>query len=454
MVKGMGKKNIDFTSGPIPPQLVAFAVPILLGQLFQNLYNSVDSIVVGRCVGTTALAAVTVCSDISNLLVGFFTGLSTGAGVVFSRHFGARDYERLRSSVHTALLFSAIIGAVVALVGIPLSPILLRMVDCPADVMGEAVAYLRIYLFGVLFTSFYNVGSGVLRSVGNSRDPFVYLVIGSVCNVALDFFFVLALHLGVVGVGLATVISQGLTVVLVTRNLTHTDAPCRLRWRELRIDRRRLGEIVHISMPAAVQTSLISFSNLFVQRYVNLFGSSAMAGIGAARKIDRFINMISSSLALSVTTFVSQNRGAGNLRRARQGIAWTMGFAVLLVFATATPIYFFARPAIRLFIQEETAVAYGVEMIHVMVPLFIFQTAHVVLSHAVRGYGYSMTAMITSLMGIVGVRQAFLAWSMSRNMVIENNYWAYPVGWISALVLLGVGVIFARRWEERRKHRL
>ncbi len=444
-------KNIDFTEGSIPRELAAFAAPILLGQIFQNLYSSVDAIVVGRCVGTTALAAVTVCSDISNLLVGFFTGLSTGAGVVFSRYFGSREDGKLRRSVHTALLFSALIGLFVALVGIPLSPLLLRAVACPADVMDEAVAYLRIYLFGVLFTSFYNVGSGVLRSVGNSRDPFIYLVVGSAGNIALDFFFVLGLRMGVVGVGVATVVSQALTVLLVIRNLLGTEGPCRLSWRELRIDWVRLREIVHISLPAALQTSLISFSNLFVQRYVNLFGSSAMAGIGAARKIDRFINMISQSLALSVTTFVSQNMGAGKPDRAQRGCVWTMGFAAVLVTAVSAPIYFFARPAIRLFIQNEEAVSYGVEMIHIMVPLFIFQTAHVVLSHAARGYGYSMTAMITSLLGVVGVRQAFLILSMARNRVIENNYWAYPVGWISALALLFVGIYIARRWDRRKK---
>ena len=445
------RKNIDFTSGPIPRELAAFAAPILLGHIFQNLYNSVDAIVVGRCVGTTALAAVTVCSDISNLLVGFFMGLSTGAGVVFSRYFGSREEEKLRRSVHTALLFSAMIGLFVALVGIPLSPLLLRAVACPADVMDEAVAYLRIYLFGVLFTSFYNVGSGVLRSVGNSRDPFYYLVLGSVTNILLDFFFVLGLDLGVIGVGLATVVSQGMTVLLVIQNLRRTEGPCRLEWRELRIDWVRLREIVQISLPAALQTSLISFSNLFVQRYVNLFGSSAMAGIGAARKIDRFINMISQSLALSVTTFVSQNVGAGKLERARRGMVWTMVFACVLVTLVATPIYFYARPAIRLFIQNEEAVNYGVEMLHVLVPLFIFQTAHVVLSHAARGYGYSMNAMVTSLLGVVGVRQAFLIVSMSRNMVIQNNYWAYPVGWISALILLFVGIYISRQWDRRKK---
>lgn len=438
-------KNIDFTAGSIPKELAAFAAPILLGQIFQNLYNSVDSIVVGRCVGTTALAAVTVCADISNLLVGFFTGLSTGAGVVFSRYFGSREEDKLRRSVHTALLFSAIIGAFVALVGIPLSPLLLRAVACPADVMGEAVAYLRIYLFGVLFTSFYNVGAGVLRSVGNSRDPFLYLVISSLMNIALDFFCVLALGMGVVGVAVATVVAQGFTVVLVVRNLLRTEGPCRLEWKELRIDWMRLQEIVRISLPAALQTSLISFSNLFVQRYVNLFGSSAMAGVGAARKIDRFINMISQSLALSVTTFVSQNKGAGNIERSKRGVLWTLGFAVVLVAMIATPIYIFARPAIRLFIQNEAAVTYGVEMLHILVPLFIFQTMHIILSHAARGYGYSLTAMITSLLGVVGVRQCFLIISMSRNLSIDNNYWAYPVGWISALILLFVGIWVADR---------
>ncbi|MBQ5814328.1 MAG: MATE family efflux transporter, partial [Clostridia bacterium] len=277
----MKKSSTDLTEGNILKLIIVFAMPILAGQVFQSLYNSVDSIVVGRFVGTTALAAVSTSADISRLLVGFFTGLSTGCGVLLARYFGARNYERLHDAIHTCLAFSIMLGLAMALVGIVATPWLLRLVDCPDDVYIEAAAYLRIYLAGIFFTSLYNVGSGVLRAVGDSKSPFVYLVISSFMNILLDIVFVVYFNMGVSGVAYATVISQVTSVSLVFRRLTHTNDVYKVTLAQLKVDRELLKEVIDIGLPSAIQTSLVSVSNLFVQRYINAFGSSAMAGIGA-----------------------------------------------------------------------------------------------------------------------------------------------------------------------------
>ena len=219
----MRKSSVNLTEGNIYKLIIKFALPILVGQIFQNLYNSVDAIVVGNAVGTTALAAVSASADISHLLVGFFTGLSTGAGVLFSRYFGAGDHQRLHDSIHTAITFALILGTAMTLTGIVITPLLLKIVDCPQDVHAQAMLYLRIYLIGILFTAIYNVASGVLRAVGDSRSPFRYLIISSFVNIALDLLLVLVLQWGVAGTAIATIFSQLISVILVFRRMVKTD---------------------------------------------------------------------------------------------------------------------------------------------------------------------------------------------------------------------------------------
>lgn len=303
------ENELDLTQGSVSVLLIQFALPILLGQIFQNLYNSVDSLIVGQFVGKEALAAVTCCSDISQLLVGFFTGLSAGAGILLSRLYGAKDHPTSRRALHTALVFSSILGLFMALMGIISTPLLLSLTECPQDVYGLAVLYLQVYFVGILFSSLYNMGAGILRAVGDSKRPLAYLIIASTINILLDVLFVVELKLGVMGVAMATVISQFLSVMLVVQQLMCKGQLYQLSIRELYVDWRLLKEIVNLGIPAALQASLLSLSNLFVQRYINLFGSAAMAGVGAAKKIDKFIGLISQSLGLAIITFISQNLG-------------------------------------------------------------------------------------------------------------------------------------------------
>ena len=444
-------KSTDLTEGGIAPLLLRFALPILVGQIFQNLYNSVDSIVVGQFVGTSALAAVTSSGDISNLLVAFFTGLSAGAGVLFSRFYGAKDQKNLHDAIHTALTFSCLLGAAMAAVGVLVAPGLLRLVSCPEEVYLEARLYLRIYLCGILFTAIYNVGAGVLRAVGDSRDPFLYLVIASLTNMALDVLLVAGLHMGVMGVAVATVCSQFLSVVLVFRNMLRTEDVYKVRVRDLRIDRALLVQIIDLGLPAGIQSCIISISNFFIQRFVNMAGPVAMGGIGSAKKLDRFAGIIANSMGLATATFVSQNVGAKRMDRAFRGSHVSLGITCAISGVMCVLLYVFAERAVSLFTPNREAVAYGAAMLRVMMPFYLLQILNAIYSNVVRGFGRSRAVMVLSILGMAGCRQLFLQLTMARHFDVNNIYYGYPVGWGCASLFVIVYYLITIVLPYRRK---
>lgn len=425
----MKKTSMDLTRGSIVKMILLFALPIYIGQVFQNLYNSVDAIVVGKFVGTTALASVSSCTDISFLLTGFFTGLSTGSGVLFARHFGAKDHQKLHDTIHTAVLFSIILGVTMATLGILLTPVLLKIVGCPEDVYPLSSQYLRVYLIGVLFTAMYNVGSGILRAVGDSRSPFIYLVIASLINIVLNLLFVIVFRMGVLGVAVATIISQGTSVMLVLRQLMKTQDVYRLNLKELKINKEILLQVMDLGLPAALQSCMLSISNLFVQRYVNAFGSLAMAGVGAAKKIDKFVGLVGQSLGQATATFVSQNLGAKRADRAFKGIRTCLVMAFISVAVMGIPVYYNAGFFISLFTEDTAAAAFGIAMVQVMLPCFFVQSVNQVMSNATRGFGKSRMVMLCSLSGMIGVRQLYLAISTHFSSDIRFVYAGYPIGW-------------------------
>jgi len=425
----------DLTHGNIIREILMIAFPILFTQVFQSLYNSVDSIVVGNFVGTTALAAVTSCSDIARLLVGFFTGMSVGFGVLLSQYFGAKDYQKLRDAIHTALLFAVFLGAAMAVAGIILAPTLLELVKCPGDVYPEALQYLRIYLIGVFFTSIYNIASGVLRAVGDSRTPLYYLAAACGLNVILDLLFVTVFQMGVQGVAIATIFSQCMAVFLVFRNMLTTKDVYSVSPKELCIDRVILSRVLKLGLPAAIQNSLITFSNLFIQRYINSFGSSAMAGIGAAKKIDKYVSVVAGAIGLATAVFVAQNIGAKKYDRVRKGIWSTLAISFTGIALIGLPAYFFAPWLIRIFTADVEAIRFGEAMIKTIVPLYYAQALHQIFSNVVRGYGYSSMAMITTAIGMVVCRQIYLITAMQLDYNVHNIYTSYPVGWICSAVM-------------------
>ena len=431
-------ESIRLTEGKILKPLLLFALPIFAGQLLKVLYHSVDSIVIGNFVGTDALAAVTASSPIANTLAGFFNGLSAGATVLFSQRFGAGELNKLDRAIHTTMLFSVIFGAVMAAAGILLTKTLLQLVACPPAVYEQALLYLRIYLVGILFTSMYNISASVLRSVGNSRSPFVYLLISSILNIILDVLFVAAFEMGVVGVAVATVLAQVVSVILCVRKMTMLPEPYRFRPKKMKLDGTILKQVARLGLPAGVQSSVVSIAMIFVQRYINEFGPASIAGIGAGMRIDQFAGMPCQALGLAMTTYIGQNVGAGRYDRTHKGIGIGFAAVIIQIVALGVPMYIFAPQLARIFGSDPAVIDVCTLFLRTILPLYLFMGLNGLMGGIVRGYGYSIFAMAATLVGMVGIRQIWFSLSLRANHVITNIIIGYPIGWICSFTFLFV----------------
>ncbi|MFR6086206.1 MAG: MATE family efflux transporter [Oscillospiraceae bacterium] len=339
--------GVDMTEGNITGHLIRFALPLLAGNIFQQLYNMVDTWVVGNFVSNEAFSAVGTVGPIVNMLIGCFLGFSSGAGVVISQYYGARRTERVHDAVHTALVLTVILCAVFTALGVGFTPLMLRLMNTPAEVFPESSAYLTIYFGGISGLLIYNMGSGILRAVGDSRRPFYFLVVSAVLNTALDLLFVLRFGMGVEGVAWATVIAQAVSALLVIVVLLRTQQAVRLIPRDLRIHLPVLRQIIRVGVPSALQMAITAFSNVFVQSYINSFGADCMGGWTAYTKIDQLMLLPMQSLALSATTFVGQNLGRGNEPRARQGVRRALAIAMAATVLVMIPVLAF--PAMTAF---------------------------------------------------------------------------------------------------------
>lgn len=440
------RRSVDFTQGNIVRAIVLFSVPLIMGELLQNLYNSVDALVVGNFVSDGALAAVTVGGTISNMIVNFFNGMSVGANVVVSRAFGEGDGEVLRRKIRAAFTFSALLGIALSVLGILFTPQLLRFAGTQSDYYADALVYLRIYLAGLMFTVIYNNGAGILRAVGDSGTPFRILALTCVLNIVLDLLFVAVLPLGVAGVGIATVMSQALSVALVYRAISRTQGGRCFDLAELRRSgRETIPAVLRVGMAAGVQSALIGFSNIFVVRYMNLFDTASVAGIGIAQRLDKFIVLPAKSFGITMTTFVSQNVGARHYERLAEGKKKCLLVAVGTTLALSALVFLFCDESVALFNPKAEVVEAGTAMLHVLLPFFCIMATREVLLGILRGCGRNLAPTVLSLVGMVGVRQVFLAVTMRRSTVIENIYWCYPVAWAATLLLLAVYYLIVRR---------
>ena len=314
-----GRISHMMTEGPILKQLILFSIPLLIGNIFQQLYNTVDSVVVGNFVGTTGLAAVGSSAPIINTLVGLFSGLATGGTVVISQYYGAHDNKNIHDAVHTTVLMILILGVIFSFLGVWAAPAMLRMMKTPENVMPQAEEYLSIYFAGISGLMLYNIGAGILRAVGDSRRPLYFLLISALLNIVLDLVFVINFNMGVAGVAYATIIAQFVSAALIMLVLMRTHGQYRLFLRHLRLNMSILKRIVCIGMPAALQMAITAFSNVFVQSYINAFGSGCMAGWSAYSKVDQFVTLPMQSISIAATTFVGQNVGAKQVERTHQG---------------------------------------------------------------------------------------------------------------------------------------
>ena len=432
------RKDVDMTEGNITRHIISFALPLLIGNVFQQLYNTVDTWVVGNYVSNEAFSAVGTVGPIINMLIGFFMGLSSGAGVVISQYYGAKRNQEAHDTVHTAMVMTIVMGVAFTAIGLGMTPFMLRLMNTPDNVMPESTAYLTIYFSGILGLMVYNIGAGILRAVGDSQRPFYFLVVCAVLNTVLDLLFVLVFQMGVEGVALATVIAQSTSALLVVITLMKTDTCIKLRLRDLKINFAMLGKIFRVGIPAAIQMAITAFSNIFVQSYINYFGDNCMSGWTAYAKIDQLLFLPMQSIALASTTFVGQNLGCNQVERAKKGVSQALLIAIVSTVVLMIPVMAFASPVVAFFNSKAEVVEIGTMLLHWLSPFYVLCCFNQIYSGALRGAGNSRAPMIIMLSSFVAFRQVYL-FIMARawNEIIPIAM-SYPAGWLLCSTLTAV----------------
>ena len=432
------RKDVDMTEGNITRHIISFALPLLIGNVFQQLYNTVDTWVVGNYVSSEAFSAVGTVGPIINMLIGFFMALSSGAGVVISQYYGAKRNQEVHDTVHTAMVMTLVMGVAFTAIGLAMTPFMLRLMNTPDNVMPESTAYLTIYFSGILGLMVYNIGAGILRAVGDSQRPFYFLVVCALINTVLDLLFVLVFHMGVEGVALATVIAQSTSALLVVITLMKTDTCIKLRLRDLKINFAMLGKIFRVGIPAAIQMAITAFSNIFVQSYINYFGDNCMSGWTAYAKIDQLLFLPMQSIALASTTFVGQNLGCNQVERAKKGVSQALLIAIVSTVVLMIPVMAFASPVVAFFNNKEEVVEIGTMLLHWLSPFYVLCCFNQIYSGALRGAGNSRAPMIIMLSSFVAFRQIYL-FIMARvcNEIIPIAM-SYPAGWLLCSTLTAI----------------
>lgn len=423
------------TSGAIWKRMILFALPLMLGNLFQQMYNTVDSLIVGRFVGSSALAAVSSSGSLIGMLIGLLSGISSGAGVIVARHFGAQDKEGLHRTVHTIVAFGLVAGVIMTAVGVLLSPQILVWMGTPDSVMVESVEYLRIYFCGSLPFMMYNVFVGILQAVGDGRHPLYYLIASSIINLGLDLLFIEGFDASVGGAALATVISQVVSALLCLAQLMRTKEDYRVDLKAIRFQKDILWQVIRVGLPSGVQNSIIAFANVIVQSNVNAFGEMAMAGYGAYAKIEGFGFLPINSFTLALTTFVGQNLGAMQHERTRKGARFGILMTVTLAEAIGVLVFLFAPQLIALFDPTPEVVAFGVGKARTAALFYcLLAYAHSVAA-VLRGAGRAVIPMAIMIAIWCGVRVAFLSITIPLTHSIQMVYWVYPLTWGISCVL-------------------
>ena len=426
-----GRRDVDMTEGNIARHLVNFALPLLIGNIFQQFYNTVDTWVVGNYVSNEAFSAVGTVGPVINMLIGLFGGMSSGASVVIAQYYGAHRNDKVKEAVHTSAALTLILCVAFTVIGLLLIQPMLRLMKTPVEVLPESTAYLTIYFAGMSGLMIYNMGSGILRAVGDSTRPFYFLVVSAVLNIVLDLVFVIAFDMGVRGVGFATIIAQGVSALLISFSLLHSESCVRLRVRDLRINGKMLRKVIRVGIPAGLQMAITGFSNVFVQSYINHFGADCMSGWTAYSKIDQLLILPMQSVGLASTTFVGQNLGQSKVDRARQGIRTALLMAVAVTFCVMIPVIVFAPQLVAFFNDKPEVIGYGTLLLRYISPFYLVCCINQVDAGALRGSGNSRVPMVIMLVSFVLFRQCYLY--VMANFVsneVVPIVLGYPAGWV------------------------
>ena len=430
------RTDVDMTEGGIAKHLLTFAFPLLIGNLFQMMYNMVDTWVVGQYVSDEAFSAVGTLGSVTNLMIGFFMGLASGAGVVISRFFGAKRYDKVKDTVNTSVIMTVVMCILFTVLGLGLIPAFMKMLDMPSDVMNEAIIYLSIWFAGISGLMVYNMGSAIMRAVGDSRRPFTYLVVAAVTNTVLDLLFVLVFGMGVAGVALATVIAQGLSALLTVISLCRNESCVKISFKGMRFHKPIMKEIFVIGLPAAIQMTITAFSNIFVQSYINYFGKNAMGGWTAYNKVGQLLLLPMQSLALASTTFVGQNIGQNQVKRAERGANVALLISVIMTAVLLLPTVIFAPAFVTVFNSTQAIIDYGSVVIRLLTPFYLLWCVNQIYSGALRGVGKSTAPMLIMIGSFVVFRQLYLF--IVANY-IANDFipiaMSFPAGWVLSAII-------------------
>lgn len=434
----MKKEATRMTEGAVWKNILLFALPLMIGNLFQQLYNTVDSIIVGNLIGKEALAAVGSVDSIINTFIGFFSGLSAGAGVVISQYYGAKNDKNVHKAVHSTIALTAILSVIITVAATLTTPFFLKMLGTPEDVWESSETYLSIYFIGSTGLLFYNMGSGILRAVGDSRRPLYFLIFSTVVNIVLDIVFIAVFNMGIAGAAWATVIAELLSAILVLIVLTAEKSCYKIVWNKIRIDNVILKKILVVGIPTAIQMMITAFSNVIVQAYINYFGSAAMAGWSSYSKIDKVCLLPLQSIGLAITTFIGQNVGAGQKDRAIKGIKVAVRMNTIIAVSIVLILWIFAPYFVMLFSQDEDVIHYGTLFLRLLGPFFICVGFNQIHNGALKGAGNSKVPMIIMMSSFIVFRQIYL-FIVTR---IANNIYTvalgYPLGWLLCTIILAI----------------
>lgn len=435
-------KNLSMTEGKVTPILIRFAIPLMLGDLFQQLYIAADTAIVGKFAGDTALAAVSSSTFLIRMLTGLFVGISAGASVVISNNVGAGEYGKVKQVIHTMAALTTIGGIAISVFSILFSPTLLQLVSTPVEIMEEATIYLQTYFIGVLFQLIYNVGAGVLRSFGDSKQPFIFLIVSSVCNIVLDYMFIVLFQMGVFGAAAATVLSQVISAVCVLYAMINTTQPYKLIIREIRIHKEYMGEILQLGLPAGMQSVIVSLSNVLVQYNINTMGTAVVAGFGVFNKVDGVIMLPGSALAMATMTFVGQNYGAHKYERIKEGLKSMCGLILLGWLMGCMICIFFSTPIFKLFTDEPDIIFYAKKTMIYLIPAYFAMNIGYGFTCAIRAFRKSRAASMMYVFCMCFMRQAWILVMNQIDAGLEGVLLSYPFSWLLTLAVTGFYILY------------
>ncbi len=428
------KEKAQITEGNILRCLINFTLPLMAGQFFQQLYTTTDAVIVGNFVKSNGLAAIGASNQLVNLLIGFFIGMTTGMGVIIAQGYGAKDDEKVSIGTHTSMFICIVGGIAVTIIGILSAPFVLKYMDTPADVMKDAIVYLQLYFAGAVFNIVYNMGASILRGVGDSKRPFIILLVSSVVNIALDCLFVIVFKWGIFGAGFATLIAQIVAAIIVVWILVTTNESYRVDFKKIKCDKRVFGQIMKLGAPSGLQNTIITISNMIVQTNINSFGKEAMAGVALYWRADNFLMIPMISMIMTATTFAGQNAGAGKIERIKKGLLQCQAIGLVYAVTVMLFMYNLSWLFLRIFTQEKNVLEYAIMQSRIICLGYISLAIFQVLLGFIRGLGESFMPMLISIANMCVLRIIYLNTFVSVHHEMKYVYWSYPLTWTTTML--------------------